>query len=188
MANPRTSLSPPVTRGPLARLRRANVAFARKYPGDSPERQPVHTVYGGAQLYSAESTRKLGELGLRALRDHAPDAHVLSNALALPRELAARVYARVVAKLEREAVEDFRIDFEDGYGNRPDAEEDGHAHAHRRTRWRAAMAEGTLPPFIGIRIKPLSDELARAKPAHARPVRHALCRGDPRRAAARTSS
>ena len=30
-------------------------------------------------------------------------------------------------KLQREPVEDFRIDFEDGYGNRPDEEEDNHA-------------------------------------------------------------
>ena len=29
------------------------------------------------------------------------------------------VYQRVLEKLSREAVEDFRIDFEDGYGNRP---------------------------------------------------------------------
>src|SRR5829696_8256675 len=41
--------------------------------------------------------------------------------------LAHKVYARVAEKLRREPVEDFRIDFEDGYGNRPDAEEDGHA-------------------------------------------------------------
>ena len=32
-------------------------------------------------------------------------------------------------KLRREPVEDFRIDFEDGYGNRSDEEEDGHAAA-----------------------------------------------------------
>jgi hypothetical protein len=158
MPNPRTSLSPETLRGPLAKLRRANVAFAKRRPGDSPERQPVHTVYGGAQLFTADSTRKLGELGLRALRDHAPDAHVLGNALGLPREVAARVYPRVVAKLEREAVEDFRIDFEDGYGNRPDAEEDDDA---MRTAAEVArgMDEGSLPPFIGIRIKPLSAEL-----------------------------
>jgi len=37
------------------------------------------------------------------------------------------VYERVLEKLSREAVEDFRIDFEDGYGNRPDEEEDNHA-------------------------------------------------------------
>jgi citrate lyase beta subunit len=121
-------------------------------------------LYGGAQLFVKDSARKLGELGLRALRDHAPDAHVLANALGLPREVAARVYPRVMAKLEREAVEDFRIDFEDGYGNRPDAEEDDDA---MRTAGEVArgMAEGTLPPFLGIRIKPLSGEL------HARSIR-----------------
>ena len=154
----KTSLSPQALKGPLGRLKRANAAFARKYPGDSEERQPVHTVYGGAQLFTADSARKLGELALRALREHAPDAHVLGNALGLPRDLAARVHARVVAKLEREAVEDFRIDFEDGYGNRPDDEEDKDAE---RTAEEVAkgLHAGSLPPFIGIRIKPLSGEL-----------------------------
>lgn len=154
----KTSLSPRALRGPLGRLKRAHAAFAREYPGDSEERQPVHTVYGGAQLFTADSVRKLGELALRALRDNAPDAHVLGNALGIPRELAARVHARVLAKLEREPVEDFRIDFEDGYGNRPDAEEDGDAE---RTALEVAKAQaaGSLPPFIGIRIKPLSGEL-----------------------------
>ncbi len=61
-------------------------------------------------------------------------------------------------KLQREPVEDFRIDFEDGYGNRPDDEEDGHAVSAA-----AEVAEGskngTLPPFIGIRIKPFNEEL-----------------------------
>jgi citrate lyase beta subunit len=65
----------------------------------------------------------------------------------------------VRAKLEREPVEDFRIDFEDGYGNRPDSEEDAHAVAAAREMARG-MAEGTLPPFVGIRVKPFSPELA----------------------------
>jgi hypothetical protein len=34
-----------------------------------------------------------------------------------------------VKKLQTEPIEDNRIDFEDGYGNRPDDEEDGHAVA-----------------------------------------------------------
>jgi citrate lyase beta subunit len=72
--------------------------------------------------------------------------------------LAHKVYARVVEKLKREAVEDFRIDFEDGYGNRPDAEEDGHA-ASAAAEVARGMAAGTLPPFIGIRIKPFTEEL-----------------------------
>jgi citrate lyase beta subunit len=61
-------------------------------------------------------------------------------------------------------VEDYRIDFEDGYGNRPDAEED--AEAVRAAREVAkGMHQGSLPPFIGIRIKPFSAEL------HARSIR-----------------
>ncbi|HEV3469243.1 MAG TPA: hypothetical protein VG148_07975 [Pyrinomonadaceae bacterium] len=72
--------------------------------------------------------------------------------------LAHTVYTRVVEKLRREPVEDFRIDFEDGYGNRPDAEEDGHAEQAAREAARGARA-GTLPPFVGIRIKPFTEEL-----------------------------
>lgn len=72
--------------------------------------------------------------------------------------LAHTIYNRINEKLRREPVEDFRIDFEDGYGNRPDEEEDGHAAAAA-----AEVAEGllnsTLPPFIGIRIKPFTEEL-----------------------------
>jgi citrate lyase beta subunit len=71
---------------------------------------------------------------------------------------AHAVYNRVVEKLRREPVEDFRIDFEDGYGNRPDDEEDGHAAA-AATEVATGMANGTLPPFIGIRIKPFTEEL-----------------------------
>ncbi|MBV8855373.1 MAG: phosphoenolpyruvate kinase [Acidobacteria bacterium] len=72
--------------------------------------------------------------------------------------LAHKTYARVVEKLRREPVEDFRIDFEDGYGNRADAEEDGHA-ASAAAEVARGMEAGTLPPFIGIRIKPFTEEL-----------------------------
>src|SRR5256714_13305217 len=61
-------------------------------------------------------------------------------------------------KLQREPVEDFRIDFEDGYGNRPDSEEDGHAES-AAIEVANGMKAGTLPPFIGIRIKPFNEEL-----------------------------
>lgn len=72
--------------------------------------------------------------------------------------LAHAIYNRVNEKLRREPVEDFRIDFEDGYGNRPDAEEDGHA-ASAAAEVAEGMQQGTLPPFIGIRIKPFNEEL-----------------------------
>jgi len=75
-----------------------------------------------------------------------------------PAWLAHTIYTRVQEKLKREPVEDFRIDFEDGYGNRPDTEEDGHAES-AALEVAKGMEAGTLPPFIGIRIKPFNEEL-----------------------------
>jgi citrate lyase beta subunit len=72
--------------------------------------------------------------------------------------LAHTIYNRVTDKLRREPVEDFRIDFEDGYGNRPDEEEDSHA-ASAASEVVTGMSNKTLSPFIGIRIKPLTEEL-----------------------------
>ena len=72
--------------------------------------------------------------------------------------LAYTIYRRVTDKLLREPVEDFRIDFEDGYGNRPDEEEDGHA-VSAAAETADGSKKGTLPPFIGIRIKPFNEEL-----------------------------
>src|SRR5215217_7629507 len=72
--------------------------------------------------------------------------------------LAYTIYRRVTDKLVREPVEDFRIDFEDGYGNRPDDEEDGHA-VSAAAETADGSKKGTLPPFIGIRIKPFNEEL-----------------------------
>jgi citrate lyase beta subunit len=175
----------------VAPLRTANAAFTERYPGETGRRQPVHTVYGGAHLFKAESAERLGALALRSLEQFAPDFLTFARALNLPgadslpasteeaSELSARleaepesvrrenkpawlahtIYARVLEKLRREAVEDFRIDFEDGYGNRPDAEEDSHAAAAASETARG-LSSGSLPPFIGIRIKPFTEELS----------------------------
>jgi citrate lyase beta subunit len=154
------SLSAAETRKLSARLRKAWREFAALYPGESGRRQPVHTVYGGAHLFKSDTAPRLGALALQALREYAPDPLVFARAIGLPNpeRLAQTVHSRVVAKLEREPVEEFRVDFEDGYGNRPDAEED--AHAARVAREMAlGMAARTLSPFIGIRIKPFSEEL-----------------------------
>ena len=71
--------------------------------------------------------------------------------------LAFTVYNRVVKKLQTEPIEDNRIDFEDGYGNRPDDEEDKHAAA-AADEVAKGMSENLLSPFIGIRVKTFSDE------------------------------
>jgi citrate lyase beta subunit len=138
-------------------LAAANLEFQRRYPGESGARQPVHVVYGGAHLFKADTCRKLGKLAERALADYAQDSATLAHATGVPEALAETVYARVLEKLRREPVEDFRIDFEDGYGIRPDAEEDAAAE-DAAAEFAKAQAEGTLPPFSGIRIKPLSEE------------------------------
>jgi len=143
----------------LAALGEANRAFMRRYPGERAARQPIHTVYGGAQLYRAETTKRLGELALRSMATYARDAGEFASGVGFTRDpkLAAVVYERVLAKLEHEPVEDFRIDFEDGFGARPDAEEDATAEAAAREVARA-MKQGLLPPFLGIRIKSFSEE------------------------------
>jgi citrate lyase beta subunit len=153
------SLTPRDLQPVLRDLRKINVAVARACPGEPEDRQPVHTVYGGAHLFRSDSARKLGALALAALDEYAPDAATLAAALEIEGgSFAETLRARVAEKLRREAVEDFRIDFEDGYGNRPDQEEDGHA-VSAAEEVAKGLAAGTLPPFIGIRIKPMSNEL-----------------------------
>jgi len=122
-------------------------------------RQPVHTVYGGAHLFKADTARRLGERALAALEEHgAPAEFAAAFGLEVDAALGRMIRDRVVSKLRREPVEDFRIDFEDGYGNRSDAEEDGHADAAAAEAARGHRS-GVLPPYIGIRIKPLGGEL-----------------------------
>ncbi len=106
----------------------------------------------GARDLSGTSTQA-DDLEAR-LGSHAEAVHPENRAA----WLAHAVYSRVRSKLEREPVEDFHIDFEDGYGNRPSAEEDFHAIAAAEEVARG-MASGQLPAFLGIRVKPLSEEL-----------------------------
>ncbi|MFI5148260.1 MAG: DUF6986 family protein [Bacteroidia bacterium] len=171
----------------LSGLKTANTAFQKTYPGDSPNRQPVHTVYGGANLFKSDTVVKMGAVALNNFRTYAPDFTVMARALeisgyqslptearaieALKAELAVShtaqnekawqsytIYNKILRKLEREALEDFRIDFEDGFGNRPDKEEDETA-AFTAMEVAKGMKEGILSPFIGIRIKPFTEEL-----------------------------
>src|SRR3954468_5442659 len=154
-----TTLSEQALRELAARLKPQHDRFAREYPGESGTRQPVHTVYGGSHLFKSDTTRKLGDLALKMLAQYAPNAATFAEAIGIDPGIAETLYARVQDKLRREAVEDFRIDFEDGYGIRADAEEDGHA-AQSAQQAAKGLKEGTLSPFIGIRIKSLSGELA----------------------------
>ncbi|MFK8011749.1 MAG: aldolase/citrate lyase family protein [Marinicellaceae bacterium] len=141
-------------------LKTANQKFTKHYQGDSEQQQPVHTLYGGAQLYKATTTNKIGELSLKAFNKYAPDGNTLAKALNLPGDLKlwSLVHQRVIDKLNKCAVEDYRIDFEDGYGNRPDAEEDACAE-FTAIEFSKALKQDIAPPYMGIRIKPFNEEL-----------------------------
>lgn len=142
------------------RMEKASERIAAQFPGDGPERQPVHTVYGGAQLFSHDTAVRLGSMARDFAAKWAPGPAEFEQILGLESALAERVHGAVMAKLEREPVEDFRIDFEDGYGHRPDDEENGHAVSTAR-EVANGMSQGTVPPFIGIRTKSMSGELHR---------------------------
>jgi citrate lyase beta subunit len=147
-----TTLTDAHVAGIGASLAATDAELARRYPGDPGTRQPVHTVYVPADAFTAGTVREWGDRALAALDEHAPDSGALAAVLGLPGGLAAEVHDRVRDKLRREPVEDLRIDFEDGYGARPDAEEDAAALAAARTVT-AMTADGTAPPWIGIRMK-----------------------------------
>ncbi len=122
-----------------------------------PGRQPVHTVYGGAHLFASGVAGKFSARALESIAVYAPGAQTFSRALglSLDRDLAEERFVRVLNKLNVEAIEDYRIDFEDGFGSRSSEEEDRQA-ARCAEETGVAMKGGLLPPFFGIRIKPVS--------------------------------
>ena len=121
--------------------------------GTMQSRQPVHTVFGGAHLFRAGVASRFGALALESLDSYATDAGEFGAAFGIDSPAAAeRLCARVRAKLREEPVEDYRIDFEDGYGVRADAEEDGHAAAAAH-EVAAGIAARSLPWGTGIRVK-----------------------------------
>lgn len=174
-------------------------------------RMPVHVVYGGANLFTADTINKLGKISLKSLETYAPNfvefaqamwlkgADTLPNFADVIEDLEFRladnpervktenydawfawtIYNRVIEKLKREAIEDFRIDFEDGYGIRSDTEEDSHAmsasdelaelwrrgDAETRRRGEAdldfsasARPNDSASAFIGFRVKSFQPE------------------------------
>ena len=80
----KTSLTEDSVRETLARLQQANSDFAKIYTGETGRRQPVHTVYGGAHLFKADSAQRLGALARRFTDQFAPDFLVFAKAIGLP--------------------------------------------------------------------------------------------------------
>ncbi len=182
------SINPQAKSQLFRKLSAANQAFNQLYPGDKSDRQPVHTVYGGAHLFNQNIAQHFQEKSLKALVTYAPNFSVFGKLFqlkgfeALPTEekdilaveaaiktlptkkqtkhpayLSYAIYQKVLQKLQTEALEDFRIDFEDGFGNRSNEEEDQIA-VQAATEVAKGMQQNSLPPFIGIRIKSFTEE------------------------------
>jgi hypothetical protein len=152
-------------------------------------RNPVHVVYGGADRFTAETPRKLGDLALKSIDYYAPNFVEFANAMWLkdcdtlpkyddviadlefrlvdnaekvkaenfPAWFAWTIYNRTIEKLKREPIEDFRIDFEDGYGIRSDEEEDSHSIS-ASDELAKAHNNKTITAFCGFRIKSFQAE------------------------------
>ena len=147
-----------------ARVRTIAADHAGRYPGAGDGRQPVHTVYVPADRYAATTPADLGAEALRLLNAHAPAQPItppeptsaFGEVFGFSPEFAYQVRERVAAKLAREPVEDLRIDFEDGYGVRPDDEEDAHV-AQAVAAVAAAYQVRGLPHYWGLRVKSFAD-------------------------------
>ncbi|ASU86337.1 aldolase [Nocardiopsis gilva YIM 90087] len=134
------------------RLADADASLLERYPGERGRRQPVHTVYIPADRVHAGIARAWGDQALEILGEAAPDAAALATATGLAEDMVADCLPRVLDKLRTEPVEDLRIDLEDGYGARSDAEEDGHVREAAAALC-ADLAAGAAPPYVGIRMK-----------------------------------
>jgi citrate lyase beta subunit len=142
----------------VERAGEAEAEHRRRFPVDAAMSQPLHTLYVPADRVTPTTTVEFGTEGLRLLETHAPDAAAFEDAFDVDASVADRARTRVHAKLEREPVEDLRVDFEDGYGARPDDEEDRHAEVAARAL-HAAREAGTAPMSFGLRVKSFADGL-----------------------------
>lgn len=128
----------------------------RLYPGDDGRRQPVHTVYVPAdQFTSSDIAQQWGQRALNAVQEQGSLSELVELTVeggSENPEYVQQLTGLVERKLREEPVEDLRIDFEDGYGRRSDAEEDQHV-IQAATQVAQSIEDGTAPPFVGIRFK-----------------------------------
>lgn len=133
-----------------AQLAATDELLATAYPGDSGARQPVHTVYVPADRFTPDLASEWGEQALEAAAS-VGGMEQLAERTGIEASLIDSVAERVRRKLAAEPIEDLRLDFEDGYGDRGDREDDDVVRAAQRVS--GATTAGTAPPFIGIRFK-----------------------------------
>ncbi|MFB8006664.1 DUF6986 family protein [Nocardia sp. NPDC056000] len=124
------------------RLRSVDAELAQHYPGDRAG-QPIHTAYVSAADATPELPREWGATAIELAGKHSDVLTELGGPDALARTLNA---------LRWRAIQDLRLDFEDGYGTRGDAVED-------RDALHAGAVLAALPAEVvsrGIRMKGLT--------------------------------
>jgi citrate lyase beta subunit len=136
-----------------ARLAEDDASRRSRYPGVGPGRQPIHTVYLPGDRFTTTSVAEWGAAALTALDEHGPLPAAVDGA-------NERIETLVRTKLAAEPIEDLRIDFEDGYGNPGDEREDADVRA-AATALARAVADGTAPRFVGVRMKSLEGATRR---------------------------
>lgn len=144
------------------RLAATDELLESAYPGDSGARQPVHTVYVPADRFTPALAAEWGAQALAAVESAGGMAR-LAELIGISPSLIDSIADRVAAKLRAEPIEDLRLDFEDGYGDRGPVEDADAVQAAALVS--AAVTAGTAPPFIGIRFKCFE------KPTRARALR-----------------
>ncbi|MDJ0394101.1 aldolase/citrate lyase family protein [Rhodococcus sp. G-MC3] len=123
-----------------------DAALSRDFPGDRVGGQPIHTVYVAASDASVDVPQRWGSVALSLLDSNPGVVESLDTAGVLP---------RVRRILATRPIQDLRIDFEDGYGWRPDSSEDAHAREAGKTL-SALAADPDGPRWLGIRAKGLA--------------------------------
>ena len=129
------------------RLTPVDAVRLTRFPGEWPQRQPVHTCYVPADAVVRGLAQEWGAAALAALDEHGlPD-------LGLDPALVEQVLPRVRAKLATEPIEDVRVDAEDGYRGTLEVEDDDVLRAAAVVA--ADRGAGVAPASIGIRAKSL---------------------------------
>ncbi|MFR9728682.1 DUF6986 family protein [Saccharopolyspora sp. MS10] len=156
------SLDAEQVRRRLDRLTSVDEDMARRYPGAGGARQPVHTCYAPASAVDGGTLRGWADRALAAFDERLPEPDSLSYLLGMDAPVAEAVHPRIRQKLAGPAVEDLRIDFEDGYGVPGDETEDADAErtADVVAGW---LRDGVRPASFGLRIKSFDSPELRAR-------------------------
>ena len=159
----------------LAERLASSMSSATPTSCDRSVRQPVHVVYGGADRFSADIATKFSGIAIGILNSVAADENefreIFNDGGHSSVIVTEGVFEAVKEKLALRPIEDFRIDFEDGYGFRSDDDEDADC-ARVADELASGVEKGLLPPIVGVRIKSFQKE---TYPRAARSL--ALCVG-----------